>query len=44
MMARRYSHLGPKQLHDVVALANSDSTPVAPETKSKETVSVKFLN
>jgi integrase len=43
-MTKRYAHLGPKQLHKVVALANSSSTPVAPETRSEETVFVKFLN
>jgi integrase len=32
-MTKRYSHLGPNQLHQVAALLNSDSTPVAPEPK-----------
>jgi site-specific recombinase XerD len=43
-MTKRDAHLGPKQLHEVVALVNSGSTPVAPETVSEASVSVRFLN
>jgi len=43
-MTKRYAHLGPNQLHEVTALLNSDSTPVAPATKPEDAVSASFLN
>ncbi len=43
-MTKRYSHLGPNQLHEVAALLDSNSTPVAPETKPETPVSTSFVN
>ena len=43
-MTKRYAHLGPNQLHEVAALLNSDSTPVAPATKPANTASASFVN
>jgi integrase len=43
-MSKRYAHLGPNQLHEVAALLNSGSTPVAPEPKVKTAVSTTSLN
>ena len=43
-MTKRYSHLGPNQLHEIAALLNSGSTPVAPTPKVATTVSPSFVN
>jgi hypothetical protein len=43
-MTKRYSHLGPNQLHEIAALLNSDSTPVAPTPRAAITVSPSFVN
>lgn len=43
-MSKRYAHLGPNQLHEVAALLDSDSTPVAPATESEITVSANLVN
>jgi integrase len=43
-MTKRYSHLGPNQLHQVAALLDSDSTPAAPATKPESVVSTSFVN
>lgn len=43
-MTKRYAHLGPNQLHEVAALLDSNSTTVAPETKSETAVSKSFVN
>lgn len=44
MMTKRYSHLGPSKLHEVVARLDSDSTPVAPKPKSEGVVSASYVN
>ena len=43
-MTKRYAHLGPNQLHQVAALLDSDSTPVAPATVRKPANPVSFVN
>jgi integrase len=43
-MTKRYSHLGPNQLHEIAALLNSDSTPVAPATEAAIQASPSFVN
>jgi site-specific recombinase XerD len=43
-MTKRYSHLGPNQLHEIAALLNSDSTPVAPEPETATTLYPSFVN
>jgi len=43
-MTKRYSHLGPNQLHEIAALLNSDSTPVAPASKAAISLSASFVN
>jgi integrase len=43
-MTRRYSHLGPSKLHEVVARLDSNSTPVAPQSKPEEAVPVTYIN
>jgi len=43
-MTKRYSHRGPNQLHEIAALQNSDSTPVAPAPEVAIQVSPSFLN
>lgn len=43
-MTKRYSHLGPNQLHEVAALLDLNSTPIAPETKTETVVSASLLN
>jgi site-specific recombinase XerD len=42
-MTKRYSHIGPNQLHEVAALLNSVSTTVAPEATPVTVVPPKFL-
>lgn len=42
-MTKRYVHLGPNRLHDVVASLNSHSTPVAPEPEPETEISASFL-
>lgn len=43
-MTKRYSHLGPNQLHEVAALLDSLSTPIAPTTKPETKVFTSFVN
>jgi integrase len=43
-MTKRYSHLGPNQLHEIAALLKSDSNPVAPATEAATQVSPSFVN
>jgi integrase len=43
-MTKRYSHLGPNQLHQVAALLDSDSTPVAPAANSETATPASFVN
>jgi hypothetical protein len=43
-MTKRYSHLGPNQLHGVAALLDLNSTTVAPEAKTEDANSASFLN
>jgi integrase len=43
-MTKRYSHRGPNQLHEIAALLNSDSTPVASAPEVAIQVSPSFLN
>jgi len=43
-MTKRYAHLGPNPLHSVAALLDSNSTPVAPASKTGTSVSVSFVN
>lgn len=43
-MTRRFSHLAPSKLHDVVARLNSGSTPVAPAPKPEIAVPVSYVN
>lgn len=43
-MTKRYAHLGPNQLHEVAALADSDSTTVAPEPVRQNRESGTYLN
>jgi site-specific recombinase XerD len=43
-MTKRYSHLGPNQLHDVAALLDSVSTTVAREAKPETNLAVRYLN
>jgi integrase len=43
-MTKRYAHLGPNQLHEVAALLDSNSTPVASEPSTENNVPVSFVN
>ncbi len=43
-MTKRYAHLGPNQLHEVAALLDSDSTPVAPAASRKNEAETSFVN
>jgi integrase len=42
-MTMRYAHLAPNQLHEDVALLARNSTPVAPDPKTKVTISAAYL-
>ena len=42
-MTKRYSHLGPNELHQVAALLDSCSTPAAPGSIQHEEVSTSYL-
>jgi|ERR1700722_7636892 len=43
-MTKRYSHIGPNQLHRVAALLNSDSTPVAPGSEIENVSETSLVN
>jgi len=43
-MSRRYAHLGPNQLHEVVSRLDSNSTPVAPEPKPASETLASYVN
>jgi hypothetical protein len=44
VMTKRYAHLGPNKLHEVVRRLDADSTPLAPANEKAKAVSATYVN